>query len=672
MLDPSTLPFDNRSPRKQVPADTTPPRALFTDLNHIPLPRPEERIFRTDSPEKNSQPAWSYSIAPPMADTAVFGPLPALASVDQENIHQLPHSDNCAAFPDFANGYNSPKAKRAHANSEPSRIKKGKATGVDAHAQSQLPSADDLPLPEDTGKKPSLSYAQLIGMAILRSPERRKTLSQIYTWISESFSFYGSSPTPTGWQNSIRHNLSISDAFAKQERSKDDPGKGHYWIIVPGKEGKFLKQKSGRRPQSAGAPAMKTFAQPLNEPSSSAWSMPAPAAKKSILQISGALDQPSSDGTIPESEANSPKYQRHGEIVSMLPPASRLACFSPSPVIGSSPPVEHAEFIGPESPLLASDPLFPETQTRAKKRKSTAMDDSGYWSSLESSTARQHSTAKGLNNVALEKARLKRGRAEEEIARIRSSSHDISPSKTRPLAKQPTPELASSSPLHGLELPPLTPSFTFKPPQKLLASVSPGTSLRAHRDQTEALLGSPIRDIGPFHAGNSASPMFNILDEECYAYDDGLQRSFEIFHDMTAFPHSHRLSPSPKKRSARPNRLARPCKTGSALADVTGIQLNRKTLASTLKDPYLDSPIRPHKSAIKIIDIDENTIQYNGDKEEFLNYDIFADENDEPDEFDGLDILQGFKKIGGNKKSTPKVKKSGRPALGARSNTSCF
>lgn len=90
----------------------------------------------------------------------------------------------------------------------------------------------------DDGTRPFHTYAELIGMAIMRAPRRRLTVGQICKWISDHFSYYEGQERY--WQNEVGRRLCIDKSFVKHKRPKHHPGKGRYWSIVPGDEARFL------------------------------------------------------------------------------------------------------------------------------------------------------------------------------------------------------------------------------------------------------------------------------------------------------------------------------------------------------------------------------------------------------------------------------------------------
>ena len=66
--------------------------------------------------------------------------------------------------------------------------------------------------------KPPYSFSCLIFMAVEESPEKKLPVKDIYNWILTHFPYFQNAPT--GWKNSVRHNLSLNKCFKKVEKDK--------------------------------------------------------------------------------------------------------------------------------------------------------------------------------------------------------------------------------------------------------------------------------------------------------------------------------------------------------------------------------------------------------------------------------------------------------------------
>lgn len=120
-----------------------------------------------------------------------------------------------------------------------SRYRSGNNAGPNGTAPHYSPPKDD--------SKPPYSYAQLIVQAIASAQDKQLTLSGIYSYITKNYPYYRTADK--GWQNSIRHNLSLNRYFIKVPRSQEEPGKGSFWRIDPQSEAKLIEQAFRRRRQ---------------------------------------------------------------------------------------------------------------------------------------------------------------------------------------------------------------------------------------------------------------------------------------------------------------------------------------------------------------------------------------------------------------------------------------
>lgn len=132
-------------------------------------------------------------------------------------------------------------ASPARTNSKSASVG-GSLNGKNSKVTSKQTTQPGAMIAVDEDGKPCQSYIGLIAQAILSSVNRQLVLSDIYAYIQKKYPYF---KERIGWNNSIRHNLSLNDCFVKGDRAPN--GKGHFWYIHPANLRDFMKGDFRRR-----------------------------------------------------------------------------------------------------------------------------------------------------------------------------------------------------------------------------------------------------------------------------------------------------------------------------------------------------------------------------------------------------------------------------------------